>query len=290
MCFEICHKIQNMKAPNKTVLITGATSGIGLALARLFARDLFSMVIVSRDWEKLRQTADILREEGAIGVVPISKDLSKPGSAWEIYNYTKNRGILVNMLVNNAGVGEYGTFEQNDIDKELAIIQLNITSMVQLTKFYLNDMLATNGGRILQLGSIAAYQPTPKLAVYAATKAFILSFSDALGTELKGSKVSVTTLIPGATHTDFFRKAGMEHTKAANEGLEDPTVVARLGYEALMRGDAHAFAPGVMRSAIMSSVLPNRTVAGLAEKDMQDAGDEKAGNEPDKDKKQDKKL
>ena len=115
-----------MKGLNKTVLITGATGGIGLELAKLFARDLFSIVIVSRNWAQLKITADILKECGAIGVVPISKDLSMPGSAWEVYNYTKNRGILVNILVNNAGVGEYGTFEQNDIDKELAIIQLNI--------------------------------------------------------------------------------------------------------------------------------------------------------------------
>lgn len=260
-----------MNQQNKTVLITGATSGIGLELARLFARDHYNMVIVSRSPANLARTEEVLKAEGAAEITSIVKDLSIPGSAAEVYSTTRDKGILVNVLVNDAGVGEYGLFEDTDLDKELSLIHLNITSMVALTKYYLKDMLSAKGGRILQLGSVASYEPTPKLGVYAATKAFILSFSDALGTELKNTPVTVTTLIPTATDTDFFRKAGMENTKAAVENPEDPTVVAKIGYSALMNGDSHAYAPGARRAAAMGSVLPNRTVAGMAKKDTEKA-------------------
>jgi uncharacterized protein len=254
---------------DKTVLITGATSGIGLELAKLFAKDHFNMVIVSRDMEQLQKTSEQLKQLGSGIVTIIAKDLSLPGAAREVYNETRSRGVKVNILVNNAGVGTFGLFTETELEKELAIIHLNVISLVTLTKLFVKDMLESKGGRILQLGSVAAYQPTPKLAVYAATKAFILSFSDALGTELKDTPVSVTTLVPDATDTDFFRKAGMEHTKAATNDPEKPEVVAQVGYEALMKGEAHAFPPGVKKSVVMSSVLPNRTVAERAEKQVQ---------------------
>ena len=266
---QICIK-NTMKQQDKTVLITGASSGIGLELARLFAQNRFNMVIVARHSEHLQKTAEELRALGSGTVTIISKDLSLPGSARDVYNETTRQGIRVNILVNDAGVGTYGLFTETDLEKELALIHLNIVSLVTLTKLYLKDMLVSKGGRILQLASVAAYQPTPRLAVYAATKAFILSFSDALGTELEGSPVTVTTLIPNATDTDFFRKAGMEHTKAALNDPEDPAVVARVGYEALMKGDAHALPPGVKKEVVKSSVLPNRVVARQAEKQVQE--------------------
>lgn len=254
---------------NKTVLITGPTSGIGLELAKLFARDHFNMILVARHEADLKRTAEWLYDEGAGKITIIPKDLSVPGAALDVYNETHRQGLLVNILVNNAGVGEYGLFKDTDISKELALVYLNISSMVYLTKLYINDMLSSKGGKILQLGSVAAYQPTPMLSVYAATKSFILSFSDALGTELRDTPVSVTTLVPDATDTDFFRKANMEYTRAAHEKLADPAIVARVGYEAMMRGDAHAFPPGVTISVMMSSMLPNRKVAEMAEKHMQ---------------------
>jgi short-subunit dehydrogenase len=255
---------------DKTVLITGATSGIGFELALLFARNKFNMVIVSRYLEQLMQVSQQLRDEGSGKVTVIAKDLSLPGAAEEVYKETKRKGIHVNILVNDAGVGEYGLFAENELQKEISLIQLNVISLVTLTKLYLKDMIATKGGRILQLASVAAYQPTPRLAVYAATKSFVLSFSDALGIELRDEPVTVTALVPDATDTDFFRKAGMEHSKAAVRDPEDPAIVARIGYEALMAGEPHAFAPGVRKSIMMSSVLPNRTIAGMAEKQVQE--------------------
>jgi short-subunit dehydrogenase len=258
---------------HKTVLITGATSGIGFELAKLFAKDRYNLVLVARDHDKLTETAIILQNEGAADIMIIAKDLAVWHSAAEVFEITKKRGLYVDVLVNDAGVGEYGLFAETDLEKELDIIQLNIASLVHLTKLYVKEMLKGKGGRILQLASVAAYQPTPKLAVYAATKAFILSFSDAIGTELRDTNVTVTALVPGATDTDFFNKAGMEHTKAAQHP-EDPAVVAAVGYKALMNGDAHAFAPGVMKQVFMSSVLPNRNVAKMAEKQMEEDVDE----------------
>jgi short-subunit dehydrogenase len=254
-----------------TVLITGASSGIGLELAKLFAQDNYNMVLVARNEARLNQAAAMLKTMGAGTITIIPKDLSVPGSAAEVYAATKEHNLTIDILVNDAGVGEHGLFSETDITKELNIIQLNIASLVHLTKLYLKDMLAGNGGKILQLASIASYQPTPKLAVYAATKAFVLSFTDSLINELRGTNVSMTALIPGATDTDFFNKAGMLHTRAAQD-TEDPKVVAEAGYEALMNGEHHALAPGVRSQIVMSSVMPNENIASMARKQMEPAG------------------
>lgn len=254
---------------HNTVLITGATSGIGLELAKLFAQDHYNMVIVSRDEAKLNETADILRKAGANNVFVIAKDLSVSHAASDVYAITKKQELRIDILINDAGVGEYGMFAETNLENELDIIQLNIASVVHLTKLYLRDMLADgDGGKIMQLASVASYQPTPMLAVYAATKAFVLSFSDAIGTELRDTNITVTALIPNPTDTDFFNKAGMEHTKAAQNDPEDPAVVAKIGYDALLRGEPHAFAPGVKQQVVMSSLMPNRNVAKMAEKLM----------------------
>ncbi|HEY0029946.1 MAG TPA: SDR family oxidoreductase [Bacteroidia bacterium] len=253
---------------NKRVLITGASSGIGLELAKLFAEDHYKMVIVSRDEQQLNRVAEVLIKKGASEVTVIAKDLSLPDSALELHHETIQRELDIDVLVNDAGVGQYGLFSETDLEKEVAIIQLNIISMVQLTKLYLREMLAGNGGRILQLSSVTAYQPTPKLAVYAATKAFILSFSDAIAEELKDTNVTITSLIPKQTATDFFNKAGMQDTKVANDNPDDPALIAKIGYEALMKGEKHATAPGVKQQIVMSSVMPNEQVAEKAGKQM----------------------
>ncbi|HVD98653.1 MAG TPA: SDR family oxidoreductase [Cytophagaceae bacterium] len=257
-----------MNTSNKTVLITGATSGIGLELAKLFAKDNYNMVLVARFEDTLKLVAEEFKSLGAGEITIILKDLSKPYSAEQVHDETKNKGIKVDVLVNDAGVGIYGQFSETNFNHELELINLNIVSTVHFTKLYLKDMLAAGEGKILQLASVASYQPTPLLSVYAATKAFILSFSDAIGTELRNTKVTVTSLIPNATNTDFFRKAGMEHTKAAQD-TDSPAEVARVGYEALMNGQPHAYGPGVKSMAAISSVMSNRNVAEMTEKQMQ---------------------
>ncbi len=254
---------------NETVLITGATSGIGLELAHLFAKNAYDLVIVSRDEVLLTDVATELRSSGATSVQVISADLATPEGPAKVFNKTEQLGIKVDILVNAAGVGIHGHFVETDLDTELKIIQLNISSLVHLTKVYLPGMVERRRGKILQLASIAAYQPTPLLAVYAATKAFVLSFSDAITNELEETGVTLTSLIPGATKTDFFRKARALHTRAARENPEDPKVVAQIGYDALMKGQNHAVAPGVKSQIIMSSMMSNDKVAKQARKYME---------------------
>jgi short-subunit dehydrogenase len=253
----------------KTALITGATSGIGLELAKLFAHDCYNLVIVARNEQRLEETARILRESGAADVTTISCDLSYQGAAQKVYDEVQQKGITVDVLVNDAGAGEYGPFSETSLEEELAIIQLNAASLVHMTKLFLKDMLARDNGRILQLASIASYQPTPYLAVYAATKAFVLSFTDAVAEEIKETNVTLTALIPGATDTQFFVRAHAEHTKAAQKP-ETPDVVARIGYEAMQRGERHAVAPGMTSQIVMSSLMSNKNIAAMAKKQMEE--------------------
>lgn len=257
----------------QTVLITGATSGIGYELASIFAQVHYNLVLVARSEATLADVARHLKKQGAENVTVFPCDLSVQNSAEDVYMEMKNRGIEVDILVNNAGVGEHGLFQETNLKKELAIIQLNIGTLVHLTKLFMHDMLDRNHGRILQLASVASYQPTPLLAVYAATKAFVLSFSDAVINELRNSKVTMTVMIPGPTDTDFFHKAGMDKTRAAHEKLADPKEVAAIAYDALMRGDHHAFGPGAKTQATISAVLPNENVASKARKHMEEKKD-----------------
>lgn len=261
-----------MERKRKTALITGATSGIGLELTKLFAANGYHLVLVARNVVKLNETAARLIHPRVTEVTVIPCDLSHPGSAQKVYDEVKNKGITIDVLVNDAGAGEHGAFNETSLEEELAIIQLNVASLVHMTKLFLRDMLQRNDGKILQLASIASYQPTPFLAVYAATKAFVLSFTDAVTEEIRDSNVTMTALIPGATNTDFFNRAHAENTRAA-QNVEDPAVVAKVGFEALMRGDRHAVAPGMKKTILMSSILPNKTVAAMARKQMEEVND-----------------
>lgn len=253
----------------KTALITGATSGIGRELAILFAQEGYRIIIVARNEKRLEETAELLREKGSPFVIPISCDLSVVGNAQQLYSDVSSRNVQIDVLVNDAGAGEHGFFNETSLEEELAIIQLNVASLVQLTKLFMKEMVERNDGKILQLASIASYQPTPLLAVYAATKAFVLSFTDALINELKGTNVTMTALIPGATDTEFFARANAEHVKAT-EHLQDPAIVAKVGFDALMKGEPHAVAPGMKSQIVMSSLMSNQQVAAKARKQMEE--------------------
>jgi short-subunit dehydrogenase len=230
--------IFTMTTSKKHVLITGATQGIGLELAKLFAKDGYHIVAVARSQEELAQTAADLQKEFGTEVHTYSKDLFDPENAFALYDEIKQRGLKIDVLVNNAGHGHYGEFVDTDLRMELKIIQLNIQSLVVLTKLYLKDMVARGEGKILNLSSIAGKSPGPWQSVYHGTKAFVQSFTEAIRYEVKDKGVTVTALLPGATDTDFFRKAGMEGSKIYEEGkLADPAKVAKDGYEALMAGD-----------------------------------------------------
>lgn len=227
-----------MNKDQKYALITGGSSGIGRELATLFAKNQYNLVLVARNQTELDQTAKELKKEYNILVHTIAKDLIPPEGPFEVYEEVKAKGICINVLVNNAGQGEYGKFVNTDIKREFDIIQLNISAYVVLTKCFLIDMVARNEGKILNVGSIAGEMPGPWQSVYHGTKAFVHSWSEAIRNELKDSNITVTVLLPGATDTDFFSKAKMEESKIVQEStLADPVKVAQDGYNALMAGE-----------------------------------------------------
>ncbi|TDS13283.1 SDR family NAD(P)-dependent oxidoreductase [Sphingobacterium paludis] len=252
-------KNENLK---KYALITGGTSGIGLELAKLFAEDNYHLILVARSADALAQTKKILADTYSVEVLTFAQDLSKTDSAPAVYQFIKEQHIFVDVLVNNAGQGEYGLFAQAELPRLLEIIQLNITTFTELTQLFLKDMLAHDKGKILQLGSIASEMPGPWQAVYHATKAFVLSLSEAIREEISDTNVSITVLEPGATETDFFRKAGMTGSKIMDSKLSNPRKVAADGYQALMEGKDKVVS-GLKNKIVVSAshVLPDTAVA-----------------------------
>jgi len=256
----------------KHALITGATSGIGYELAKLFAQDGYNLVLVARNTENLRATAAELEQlNNSIHTHIIPADLFEADAAQKVYEKTTELGITVNVLVNDAGQGEWGRFIKTDLKRELDLIQLNISSLVSLTKFYLKEMTERNEGRILQLASSVSKAPSPYLSVYAATKAFVLSFAEALVEELEDTEVTITALLPEATDTDFFHKAKAENTVTYKEtDMYTAEEVAKAGYEGLMNGSA-TVVPGFKNKAqaAMNIVMPDSAIAANMHKKME---------------------
>lgn len=252
------------KGAGQTALITGGSMGIGLELARLFARDGYNLILVARDQGELLAASEQMKAEGAGKVITISKDLFGEHAAQELYDEIKGRGIQVDVLVNDAGQGVYGNFIETDLAQELKIIHLNINSLVVLTKHYLKEMAARNSGKILQLASVVSKAPAPLQAVYGGTKGFVYNFTQALIYEMRDyDGVSITALQPGATDTDFFNKAGATESKMVVEDkLADPAGVAKEGYEALMAGKDKVVAG--LKNKIqmaMGNVMPDQAIA-----------------------------
>jgi short-subunit dehydrogenase len=247
---------------NNYALITGGTSGIGFELAKLFAKDKYDLIIVARDQQELEEAAMELKKEG-IKVITISKDFFISGAAFDLYEEIKQMGITVKVLVNDAGQGVYGKFIETDLQRELNIIQLNIGATVVLTKLFLKDMVKRNSGKILNVASIAGKVPGPYQAVYHGTKAFVHSFNEAVRNEIQDTEVTLTSLLPGATDTDFFNKADMQNAKIVQEGhLGDPVEVAKDGYEALMAGKDMIVSGFKNKVQVaMSNILPDSVAA-----------------------------
>ncbi len=252
-------------------LVTGATSGIGYELAKLFAQDGYNLVIVARNEQDLKNKAAEFSSEHNVQVLAIAKDLSVETGPFEVYDEVKAKGLQIDVLVNDAAQGQYGKFVETDIQRELEIVRLNIMGYLVLTKLFLKEMVERNNGKILQVSSIGAKMPGPLQSVYHATKAFIQSHAEALAVELKDTGVTITSLMPGPTDTDFFNKAEMEHTVMVQEmPLGDPAKVARYGYDALMSGEAKVI-PGIKNKMQvgMANVLPDKTVSEYINKQMQ---------------------
>ena len=247
----------------KYALITGATNGIGYELAKLFAQDQYHLIIVARDPEELSTRAAEFQQQYGVEVVTIAKDLSKREAPFEVYRSVKELGLQVDVLVNNAGQGQYGEFVDTDIRRELEIVDLNIGAYIVLTKQFLQEMVVRNEGKILMVSSIGGELPGPLQAVYHATKAFVSTFTEAIQNETKDTNVTITKLLPGVTDTDFFNKADMEEAKLVKEGSKaDPADVAQDGYEALMVGKLEVIS-GLKNKAMVaaSKLMPDSLVA-----------------------------
>ena len=244
-------------------LVTGASSGIGLELARLFAAGGHDLVLVARSGERLEHIAREIREQNGVHVDSRPRDLSHPDAARELWRELTDERVSVNVLVNNAGVGLHGAFGEQDVDTINRLVTLNVTSLTTLTRLALPDMVARRSGRILNLASLVAYQPGgPQEAVYYATKSFVLSFSKGLARELRGSGVSVTALCPGPTATSFEKKSGATETPLYKWMPSMPAAfVARAGYRGLMRGSGVVI-PGLIAKVLaFAGELPPRRVA-----------------------------
>lgn len=237
-----------------TALITGASSGIGLELSELFAKNNTNLVLVARSESKLKELADRLQKQYNIKVYLLTKDLSKYDTAKEIFDWCSSQEIVVNFLVNNAGFGDFGMFSESKWEKQLQMINLNITTLSYLTHLFLPSMVARKQGRVLNVASTAAFQPGPLMAVYYATKAYVLHFSEAIANELSGTGVTVTALCPGATESGFQAAADMQESKLV-KGKKLPTSkeVAEYGYKAMMQGKAVAI-HGTMNYLMANSV------------------------------------
>jgi short-subunit dehydrogenase len=238
----------------QTALITGASGGIGLELARRFAAGGYDLVLVARSTARLEELAGELRKHGG-AVLVLAKDLAKPESPEEVFRELEAAGVAVDVLVNNAGFATYGPFVETDLGRELEELQLNVVTLTHLTKKLLPGMLARRRGGVLNLASTAGFQPGPLMAVYYATKAYVISFSEALAEELSGTGVAVSVLCPGPTATGFQKRAGMEASKLFSGMLQvaDAAAVARAGYEGFRAGKRIVI-PGLINKVGVQSI------------------------------------
>jgi short-subunit dehydrogenase len=219
-----------------TVLITGASGGIGYELAKLFARDHHDLILIARSGDKLAQIATELRAQN-VTVKTIALDLATPLAPKFLFDQLQPEGVAIDILINNAGFGAFGEFAQMSNDEIFGQIQLNITALTELTRLLLPAMLARRTGRIMNVASTAGFQPGPLMAVYYATKAYVISFSEALANEVRHSGVTVTCFCPGATHTGFAKRAGNDKSRLFKQlGAMDVDKVALDGYRAVMEG------------------------------------------------------
>ncbi len=220
----------------KTALITGGTSGIGYEFARLLAKDNYQLILVARQANELQRITDQLTGEFGVNVQSIAIDLSESMAAQKVWQAVQRITDSIQVFVNNAGFGTSGRFDQITFEEDSALLQVNIVALTQLTKYALVGMVARHDGKIINIASTAAFQPGPYMATYYASKAYVLSFSEALTEELQGTGVTVTALCPGPTATKFQERAQLGRSRLFSRRLADPHIVAFLGYQGMQRG------------------------------------------------------
>ena len=246
---------------NKTALITGASGGIGYELAKLFAADGNNLVLVARNEQKLNEVKREIEKEFGVTVNVITCDLSKPRAAIEVFEATTNLNIKVDYLVNNAGFGDFGLFYERRFEKQSDMVSLNVTALTELCHLYLPQMVEKRHGKILNVASIAAFQPGPLMAVYYATKAFVLSLTEALSVELKGTGVTVTALCPGPTKTGFEDTAKLESSGLfKNLKVVTAKEVAIYGYKQMKKNKVIAIHGFMNRLIVCGSKLAPRAL------------------------------
>jgi short-subunit dehydrogenase len=252
----------------RTALITGASAGIGRELAKLFAQDHYSLVLVARNASRLTTLAGELQQQFGITAKTFPLDLATSAAPQFLFDQLQREAIQVDVLVNNAGYGKLGAFAEVSYAESAGQIDLNITALTHLTKLFLAPMLERKSGKILNVASTAGFQPGPLMAVYYATKAYVISFSEALANELQGSGVTVTCLCPGATDTEFQTRAGTEQTTLFRRMRPmDAATVARDGYRALMSGKPLVISG--FRNRLLTQSLrisPRRLVTAISRK------------------------
>ncbi len=250
----------------RTALVTGASGGIGKELASLFAKDGHDVVLVARGQSKLRTLADDLENAHGIKAHVVAADLGASGAAAQVFEEVTKRGVSVDFLVNNAGFGTNGAFLDLDLERESQMIQVNVAALLELTHYFARPMRERGYGRVMNIASTAGFQPGPFMATYYASKAFVLSFSEALAFELQGTGVTVTCHCPGATATDFAASAGNEKSRLfQRSGVADVKEVAQHAYRAMMKGQVLAV-HGALNSFGVAAlrVTPRSVVRSIA--------------------------
>lgn len=251
-----------------TALVTGASGGIGYEFSKLLARDGYGLVLIARGQGALERVAEQLRLAYGVPVRSIAKDLSHPNAAVEIATELDAAALHIEILINNAGFGGRGKFADSDMEGTLSMLQVNVLALTQLTRLLLPGMLARRSGKVLNVASTAAFSPGPLMAVYYASKAYVLSFSEGIAEELAGTGVTVTALCPGPTATSFQQRASLGNARLFRTGLTmSPDAVARSGYAGLKSGKRIVI-PGLANRlmALGTRVVPSRLSAVLAER------------------------
>lgn len=249
----------------KTVLITGASSGIGYELTKIFARQGFNVILVARSEFKLVNIALELTTQYKVQAIPIAKDLSQPNAAVELYDLLQQRNIQVDILINNAGFGAFGHFIETDWEEEQQMMDVNMRLLTHITKLFVNDMVRRGHGKVLNVASTAAFQPGPLMAVYYATKEYVLSFSEALANELLRTGVSVSCLCPGPTQTEFHARADMNASRMVTSNLMmDSGHVARVAFKGLFM-NKRVIIPGMKNKMLVQALrlLPRKLVTSI---------------------------
>ncbi len=254
----------------KWALVTGASSGLGEEFARQLAAGGLNLVLVARREERLRATAGELAKAHGIQTKVIAADLSRADAPRAIYDQLRADGIAVDVLVNNAGFGLYGKFTDIVWDREQQMLDIDIATVVHLTRLFVPDMVARRSGYVLQVASIGAFLPSPLYASYSAAKAFVLSFSEAINFELRGSGVSVTTTCPGVTRTEFHAVSGQEYTLFQRLTMMDPEPCVRASINAMLRRKS-SVVPGLLNALMVWSLrlTPRRLMTAIAHRTMQ---------------------